>query len=35
MHHAERFARLSGGARTGNPSGWIGLKQLALQRVWG
>ncbi len=34
MHHAERFARLSGGSRAGNPSGWIGVSPLAVQRVW-
>jgi hypothetical protein len=34
MHQAEHFARLSGGSRAGNPSGRIGVRQLAVQRVW-
>ena len=34
MHHVEHFARLSGGSRAGNPSGWIGVRLLAVQRVW-
>jgi hypothetical protein len=35
MHHEGRFCVLVGGARVGDPSGWIGVRQLAVQRVWG
>ena len=28
------FILLTGGARAGDPSGWIGVRPLALQRVW-
>ena len=35
MHHAERFCTLIRGPHAGNPSGGIGVRQLAVQRVWG
>src|SRR5205814_5264488 len=34
MHHAERFSHFRLAARAGDPSGWIGVRPLALQRVW-
>jgi hypothetical protein len=34
MHHAALFCLSGGLARTDDPSGWIGVKQLAVQRVW-
>jgi hypothetical protein len=35
MHHEGRFCVLVGGARVGDPSGWIGVRQLAVQRRLG
>jgi hypothetical protein len=35
MHHAERFCTSVWWPRADNPSGWICVRQLAAQRVWG
>ena len=34
MHHAERFCRSGRQSCAGDPSVWIGVRQLAVQRVW-
>jgi hypothetical protein len=34
MHHAERFYTSDWRARVGDPSGWINVRPLTVQRVW-
>ena|SRR5271170_3575116 len=35
MHDVARFCTSGERARAGDPTGWIGVRQLAVQRVWG
>jgi hypothetical protein len=35
MHHVARFCTSVEWVRAGDPTGWIGVRQLAVQRVWG
>jgi len=35
MHHVARFFTSGERMRVGDPIGWIGLGQFAVQRVWG
>jgi hypothetical protein len=35
MHEVARFCTSGERARAGNPTGWIGVRRLAVQRVWG
>jgi hypothetical protein len=35
MHHVARFCTSGEWVRAGDPTGWIGVRQLAVQRVWG
>ena len=35
MHHVARFCTSVERARAGDPTGWIGVRPLAVQRVWG
>jgi hypothetical protein len=34
MHHMERFCTSGRRSRADDPSVWIGVRQLAVQRVW-
>jgi hypothetical protein len=34
MRHVARFCRSGERARAGDPTGWVGVRQLAVRRVW-
>ena len=35
MHHVTRFCMSVERVRAGDPTGWIGVRPLAVQRIWG